>query len=47
MRVILTVALVILMIDALGFMLWAVSGQYPTDSAYVGTITAHVLGLVL
>ena len=37
----------ILSIDALGFIAWAMSGQYPIDGFYVGTITAHLLRLVL
>lgn len=35
-----------LALDVLGFLLWALSGQYPSDGFYLGTITAHVLGLV-
>lgn len=33
----------ILLIDALGFTLWIMSGQYPADNFYVGTLTAHIL----
>lgn len=38
---------VALIIDLVGFLAWALSGQYPADGAYLGTITAHVLGLFL
>lgn len=40
-----TLALVVLAIDFLGFIAWVASGQHPVDSFYVGTITAHVLGI--
>lgn len=37
-------AVVILMvIDFLGFMAWAMSGQMPGDSFFVGSITRHIL----
>ena len=39
------VLVAVLVVDALGFMGWVLSGQYPTDSFYLGTITAHALGL--
>jgi hypothetical protein len=42
-----TVALVIMMIDMIGFMAWVYSGQHPMDNFYVGTITAHILKLFL
>ena len=33
----------ILSIDALGFIAWAMSGQYPVDAFYLGTITTHII----
>lgn len=41
------VILGILAVDALGFMLWVISGQNPTDDFYIGTITAHVLRAII
>lgn len=41
------VAAVILMADAFGFLLWVLSGQYPADNFYIGTITAHILRAIL
>ena len=46
MRLILSLALGYLALDVLGFTLWLISGQYPSDSFYLGTITAHALALV-
>ena len=40
------IALVILAIDFVGFMFWAMSGQYPIDGFYVGSITTHILQAV-
>ena len=37
----------VLAIDVLGFFAWALSGQFPPDNFYVGTITAHALRAVL
>ena len=37
------IALGILLIDAAGFILWALSGQYPVDSFYWGAITKSIL----
>lgn len=36
----------VLVLDAVCFLGWAFSGQYPTDGFYLGTITAHTLGLL-
>lgn len=46
MKHIVTLILGYLALDVLGFMLWAISGQYPVDSFYVGTITTHLLALI-
>lgn len=35
----------ILVIDALGFMAWAMSGQFPVDNFYIGSITMHIIKL--
>lgn len=42
-----TIAAGILMIDAAGLVLWVLSGQYPADSFFVGTITAYILRAIL
>ncbi len=36
----------IIIVDALGFVAWIMSGQVPTDNFYIGTITAHFIKLV-
>lgn len=41
-----TLALLVITIDAAGFLLWIASGQYPPDSFYIGTITAHIIKLI-
>lgn len=43
MKMLFTIVAVVLVIDALGFMAWAISGQVPPDDVYVGTITTHAL----
>lgn len=42
-----TIVAVILVIDFLGFMAWAMSGQHPVDGFYVGAITTNVLKAIL
>lgn len=37
----------ILLADALFFMLWVISGQLPVDNVYAGTITSHILQLII
>ena len=36
----------ILAIDFLGAMVWALSGQQPIDSFYIGKITSEVIGII-
>ena len=43
MKTLATIAGMMLLFDALGFLLWVLSWQYPQDGFYVGTITAHIL----
>ena len=37
----------VMMLDVFGFMAWILSGQYPVDNFYLGTITAHILRAIL
>lgn len=37
----------ILLADMFGFLLWIISGQYPADNFYIGTITVHLLRAIL
>lgn len=46
-KITLTVAIVILAIDFIGFVLWAMSGQQPVDGFYVGAITTNVLRAII
>ena len=41
------VALGILMIDALCFIAWIASGQYPSDGFYFGAITTNIIKALL
>lgn len=40
-------ACAILAVDFFGFAAWILSGQMPTDNFYIGTITAHILRVIL
>jgi hypothetical protein len=42
-----TLAFMILAIDAVGYIMWAISGQIPHDTIYLGTLTAHTLDLII
>lgn len=46
LQIALTLAVGLLALDVLGFVFWVASGQYPSDGFYLGTITAHALGLL-
>ena len=37
----------IVFIDFLGFTAWIISGQMPSDSFYLGSITANILKAIL
>jgi|LSQX01.1.fsa_nt_gb hypothetical protein len=41
------VALAILMLDALAFFAWVLSGQTPADGFYFGAITANIIKALL
>ena len=41
------VILAVLLLDALAFAFWVLSGQYPVDNLYIGTITARVLRAII
>ncbi len=41
------IIIVVLVIDFLGFVGWALSGGLPTDEFYIGTITTHVIKLFI
>ena len=41
------VIIAVLALDFLGFTAWVLSGQYPVDDFYIGTITAHVLRAII
>ena len=43
MKILINGVIAILIIDVTGFIFWALSGQYPVDNFYIGSITAHVL----
>jgi len=35
--------IIVLVLDAIGFMFWILSGQHPVDQFYVGSITANII----
>ena len=37
----------LLVVDVIGFVAWIASGQAPADQFYIGTITAHIVRLLL
>lgn len=37
----------VLALDAFVFIAWILSGQYPVDDFYIGTITAHILRAII
>lgn len=41
------VLLAMLMLDALAFGAWVISGQVPPDSVYAGAITANIIKVIL
>lgn len=45
--ILLTTAGIILLIDFVCFWIWIASGQIPQDCFYLGTITAHLIGLFI
>lgn len=47
MKTILGVIALIALIDMFGFVMWALSGQLPADSFFVGAITRNILQIIL
>lgn len=41
------VVVTVLIIDMLCFTAWTLSGQYPVDNFYIGTITTHLLKIII
>lgn len=37
----------VLVLDALGFVAWSVSGQQPADNFYIGAITTNILKAII
>jgi hypothetical protein len=37
----------LLAIDFVGFIAWVMSGQFPADNFYIGTITTHIIKLFI
>jgi hypothetical protein len=38
--------LLILAIDSLGLLMWSLSGQYPQDEVFIGSITVHLINWI-
>lgn len=43
LKTILWCAVLVLIVDFVGFVAWAFSGQYPVDDFYIGSITMHII----
>lgn len=41
------VAIALLLLDVLGFIAWAMSGQFPADDFFIGSITTHILRAIV
>lgn len=45
--IILIIIAAVLIVDAISFMAWVVSGQTPVDSFYFGAITSNIIKLLI
>lgn len=45
-NVLLSVMMVALIVDAVAFVMWALSGQSPIDGFYIGAITKNIIHFV-
>ena len=43
METFLAVVLSILLVDVLGFVAWAISGQTPADAFFIGAVTSSIV----
>jgi len=46
-NVLLSVMMVALIVDAVAFVMWSLSGQTPIDGFYIGAITKNILHFVV
>lgn len=46
-KIVIALIILILAIDALGFMAWAMSGQVPAEGFYIGKLTASFIYLFI
>lgn len=42
-KIVFTIIVVLMIVDFIGMILWAMSGQFPADSFYVGSISTHII----
>lgn len=42
-NILLNIAIVYMILDAIGFMLWALSGQHTADSFFLGMVTLKII----
>lgn len=45
-QMVLTIIVVLLIIDFIGMIAWAMSGQFPTDSFYLGAISRNIIQVI-
>lgn len=46
-KTIVVVAIIILAIDFVGMIGWAMSGQHPVDNFYIGSISTHIIRAII
>ena len=46
MKTFLLIIAVAVAVDVIGFIAWAMSGQFPADNLYIGVITTHILRVI-
>ena len=46
LKVIVLAIAICFILDFIGFTAWVLSGQFPVDNFYLGTGTAHLIGLI-
>lgn len=44
-KIVFQIIVVLMIVDFIGMILWAMSGQFPVDNFYIGSITMHIIKL--
>lgn len=46
-KMVFTIVIILIVIDFLGMIAWAMSGQFPTDNFYIGSISTHIIRAII